>query len=85
MLEITVDVYSGRPNPVRVITDDTEARGLLRTISEQPALLRDADSEGILGFRGFQIATLGDDLSAGFGLPPTVYLPASAEEYWPGT
>jgi len=77
MLRITADVYSGQPNPVVEIADEGEARALLRELRQDPTLLSDAEStEGGLGFRGFHVEPLSDEIAQDFNIPSGLYLPA---------
>ena len=77
MLRITADVYSGQPNPVVEIADEGEARALLRELRQDPTLLSDAEStEGGLGFRGFHVEPLSDEIAQDFNIPSSLYLPA---------
>jgi hypothetical protein len=61
-LRITIDVFSGRPNPV-VELDDTAARELADRIRPAEPLKRTeakAPPESILGYRGIVVEQLGD-------------------------
>lgn len=42
MLRISADVFSGRPNPSWVLTDESEARATLRALAQEPGALADA-------------------------------------------
>ena len=42
MLQITVDMFSGRPNPTSVVTDDAEARAILRDLARERGLLTES-------------------------------------------
>jgi hypothetical protein len=81
MLRITADVFSGRPNPVVEILDESEARATLRQLSGDRSVLADpaAAADGGLGLRGFQIEVLGDELASRFGVESTLYVPAGAQ------
>jgi hypothetical protein len=75
MLQITADVFSGRPNPVSVVSDEAEVRATLRELTADRSLLADAEpAQSGLGFRGFWIEILSDELAQDFGLRPAVYL-----------
>jgi hypothetical protein len=75
MLQITADVFSGRPNPVWVVSDETEARATLRELVSDRSLLADAEpAESGLGFRGLWIEALSDELALDFQLGQPVYL-----------
>lgn len=75
MLQITVDVFSGRPNPSWVITDEDEARSLIREISRDQLLAPAACADGGLGLRGVQIEVLSDEMDKDFGTAAAGYLP----------
>src|SRR3954470_21912982 len=79
MLRITLDIYSGRPNPVVEIADEAEVRAVLREVQQVPSVADDGEvTRAALGFRGLRLEALGDDVvlapDAGSGL----YLPARA-------
>jgi hypothetical protein len=78
MLRITADVYSGQPNPAAEIFDEGEARALLGQLQRESALLADtATADSGLGFRGFRIEPLGDEIATDYEIPSTgLYLPA---------
>jgi hypothetical protein len=76
MLMITPDVFSGRPNPSSVITDDAEVRATMKDLMRERALLTDsAAADGGLGLRGFFIDVLNDELAGDFGASSRLYLP----------
>lgn len=78
MLQITADLFSGRENPVWSIPDDQEVRATLREIARNRALFADgASSDAGLGFRGFSIDVLNDELAMDLGTSST-YLRADA-------
>ena len=75
MLRITADIFSGRPEPVWEVVDEGLARATLRALTADLSLLADAEpAQSGLGFRGFRIETLGDELAQDFGLGAVVYL-----------
>ena len=79
MLRLTADIYSGRPNPVAELTDEREARTLLRELGQVSALRADAvDADGGLGLRGFRIEILSDDDTAAASGAESLYVPATA-------
>lgn len=79
MLRITADVYSGQLNPFVEIADEGEARALLRQFQQDPTLLSAAESEeGGLGFRGFHVEALDDELAQDFDISSSLYLPKRA-------
>ncbi|MCK2240465.1 MULTISPECIES: hypothetical protein [unclassified Crossiella] len=78
MLRITADIFSGRSNPVWEVRDGAEARAALRALTADRGLLTEsAPAASGLGFRGFQVETLGDDHASDLGLA-SVYLPVGA-------
>lgn len=79
MLRITSDVYSGRPNPTWIIEDEAQARELLgKTLSVGARTTTVASEEPIgLGFRGFLIEPLMDDLAKDYSVDTAIWLPAS--------
>lgn len=81
MLMITVDVFSGRPDPSWVMTDEAEARSLLRELAKERPLLAAAASEqsGGLGLRGVRIEALSDELDKDFGGAAAGYLALGAQ------
>jgi len=62
MLRVTVDVFSGRPNPTWIVTDDALSSKVIQAVSEDQTLLAEPESgfQG-LGFRSVQVEILGDD------------------------
>jgi hypothetical protein len=80
MLQITADVFSGRPNPSWVVGDETEARATLRELVADRSLLADAEPEAAgLGFRGLWIAPTSDELAGDFDLTQPVYLSVGSQ------
>lgn len=75
MLEITVDIFSGRPNPTWTVANE-EALPLLKDIAHQRDLLaRPDEARPVLGFRGVVFA-LDKELVQQTGLPPSFRLAA---------
>jgi hypothetical protein len=70
MIEVTVDVFSGRPNPSWIIDNETEAREILKELALNRAVVADIHTgfQG-LGFRGVVIEMLADDITARYDLP----------------
>jgi hypothetical protein len=80
MLQVTADVFSGRPNPVWIIDDEAEARAVIRELVKDRSLLADAPPpQAGLGFRGLQIEPLNDELARDFDLRATSYLSAGPQ------
>jgi len=79
MLRIEIDLFSGRFNPVWMITDATEAERLLRTIAERPGVTaRQGTGTSGLGFREVRISVLADDEARFKRLPPRFALASTA-------
>jgi len=79
MLQVTADVFSGRPNPAWLITDDKEVRAVLGEMSRSRDLLADAPpAEAGLGLRGVIVEPLSDDLAHDFEVAPSMYIPVGA-------
>jgi hypothetical protein len=75
MLRITADVFSGRPNPVWEVSDEGEARTTLRELTGDRTLLAETEpAQSGLGFRGFRIEMLNDELAQDFSVGASVYL-----------
>jgi hypothetical protein len=84
MLRITADIFSGRPNPEWIVTDEQEARATLKEIAKSRNVLTQAapGNDG-LGFRGFTVEPLSDELAKDYDLPATLYVatgPGKANE-----
>jgi hypothetical protein len=76
VLSITADVFSGRPNPTTIITDEAEVRATLKDLTRERALLADGPSpEAGLGLRGFSVDLLNDEVAADFGASAGLFLP----------
>jgi hypothetical protein len=70
MLKITVDVFSGRPNPTWIM-DDKRGDDLLKKISRKRQIISKSDKGyNGLGFRGIKLELLGDEASS-YKLPST--------------
>lgn len=79
MFRITVDLYSGRPNPVIEINDDDEIRSTLRQLAANRALAStEPPADGGLGLRGFELEILDDDLARRYDLAGRLYVPVGA-------
>jgi hypothetical protein len=61
MLKITVDIFSGRPNPTWMIDDD-RSKEIIEQVAKNPEIASKIDSgyDG-LGFRGIKIELMGDE------------------------
>ena len=79
MLRIEIDLFSGRPNPVWIITDRQETESLLGNIAEQPGVTaRQGAGYSGLGFREIRIDLLGDDEPRYKRLPPQFAIASTA-------
>ena len=78
MLQITVDLFSGLPNPTLVV-DPEEARDLLQQISrnQPPIAALDEGFQG-LGYRGLIVESLTDNIVANYDLPSRFRIAHSA-------
>lgn len=62
MLRVEVDVFSGRPNPVWIITDTDEAKDLLGAVGEsRGAVAKPGAGFTGLGYREIRLSLIGDD------------------------
>ena len=79
MLRVTVDIFSGRPNPTWIVTNDEKIERLRGALVESPAAIS-AIGEGYqgLGYRGVQLHFLDDDNE--FKLPPQLMIANDATE-----
>ena len=79
MLQITADVFSGRKAPTWIISDEKEARAILKELAQNPSLAtEDAQPDAGLGFRGVIVEPLADDLAKDFNVSSRLYIPAGA-------
>lgn len=69
MLKVTVDVFSGRPNPSWII-DGPEGKEILKDLAMNHKAIDEEDSgfQG-LGFRGIHLELLSDETGKEYGLP----------------
>jgi hypothetical protein len=76
MLQITADVFSGRVNPMAVISDEQEARSTLRELITERSLVTDTvPAQAGLGFRGILIEPMNDELGVLMEGARSFYLP----------
>lgn len=80
MLRITLDVFSGRPNPSYVLADENETRAVLKEFSQNRQMFASAPAgEAQLGFRGVLVEPVSDDLTrADAGLQTSMYIAAGS-------
>ena len=77
MLKITADVFSGRPDPYWIISDESEVRTALRDLmKDRPVLTTGAASDAGLGLRGLRIEPLSDEIASDFDVTTPIYLRA---------
>lgn len=76
MIQITADLFSGRPNPSWLIDVENETRATLSLLAAERQLITpEVPADAGLGFRGLQIDVFDDDLGGRLDLPSTFYLP----------
>lgn len=86
MLQVTADVFSGRPNPTWIVTDEAEVRAILKEIVRNRSLIADAPPvDAGLGFRGVLVEPLSDVLAQDFELPASTYVALGAGAAASGT
>jgi hypothetical protein len=81
MLLVTLDIFSGRPNPSWIL-DEQEAREVLRDITINQGVVAEANSgyDG-LGYRGIQLELLDDEAVEQFHLPSVFKVANGASLY----
>lgn len=80
MLQVTSDIFSGRPNPSWLIEDEAQARSFLKEIASLRGALSSAEASdplGHLGFRGLIVEPSADDLAKDFGITAPIAIPAA--------
>jgi hypothetical protein len=79
MLQITADMFSGRPNPTWLVEAD-EATSLLKELSQNRSTIAtlDSDYQG-LGYRGLVVELLGDNIASKYDLPYTFRMAHNAD------
>jgi hypothetical protein len=81
MLRIEVDMFSGRPNPVWILTDSQKSEELLGAVSSAPgAISKKETGYAGLGYRELFVESLGDDPSRRKGVPDSFSLGSIAAE-----
>ena len=79
MLKIEIDMFSGRPNPVWMVTDAKVASKLLGNIADAKAVVaRPGTGFGGLGVREVRVSSIGDDERRHHGLPQQFALASTA-------
>lgn len=81
MLRVTIDVFSGRPNPSYLL-DENEAKEVLKEIANNRAVVASTESgyEG-LGYRGILVELLTDDTVEQYSLPTVFKIANGASLY----
>lgn len=77
MLQVTADVFSGRPNPSWIIEDESQIREVLNEIARNRSVIAATDggrAELGLGFRGLIVEPLSDELAKDYDLPASFRL-----------
>lgn len=81
MLQVTLDVFSGRPNPSWIL-DDEEAKEVLKEISNNRGIVDETDSgyQG-LGYRGISLELLTDEAVEMYNVPSLFKIANGASLY----
>lgn len=81
MLKVTLDVFSGRPNPSWILAE-TEAQEILKEINNNRAMVAEVNSgyQG-LGYRGITLEILSDDATETANLPNLFQIANGASLY----
>ncbi len=81
MLRVTIDVFSGRPNPSYLL-DENEAKEVLKEIANNRAVVANTESgyQG-LGYRGILVELLTDDTVEQYSLPAVFKIANGASLY----
>ncbi len=78
MLRVEVDIFSGRPNPMWIVTSDTITQKLLKEIKRDRGLAgKPNDGFQGLGFRGVGIQVIGDNDDVRAAKVPTSFILAT--------
>jgi hypothetical protein len=72
MFRVTVDLFSGRPNPTWIVDNENTGRELLEAIAKDKQIVAKPESgfQG-LGYRGITFELFGDEDATDFDLPAT--------------
>ena len=81
MFRVTVEVFSGRPDPTWIIDNEAEGREILAEIAgdSQIASKPGTGFQG-LGYRGIRLDLFGDDATEEFRLPSTFTITGGSRE-----
>jgi hypothetical protein len=79
VLRIEIDIFSGRPNPVWMVTDQDATEQFLRGVAEAPGVTaRPGTGYSGLGFREVRVSVLADDEPTRRGVPRQFALASTA-------
>ena len=79
MLSIEIDMFSGRPNPVWIITDGTATEKFLRAVADvEGATAKPGAGFSGLGFREVRVSLISDDIKRPKGVPMQFALASTA-------
>ncbi len=62
MLQVELDIFSGRPNPKWILSPKEEKELLDRVTADPQVMLPTAATNGRLGYRGYVVTTLSEDV-----------------------
>lgn len=81
MLQVTLDIFSGRPNPSWIL-DEAEAKEVLKEIANNRGTVAEVNSgyQG-LGYRGIELELLSDDTVEQYSLPSRFKIANGASLY----
>jgi hypothetical protein len=81
MFRVTVDLFSGRPNPSWIVVDEAITSGLLDALRDRPDLYATPGSGFTgLGYRGVHVEFFGDDHRVDSSIPDRISLADGAPE-----
>lgn len=74
MLQVTLEVFSGRPNPTLAV-DEEEAQAVLRDLAlDRDAVAEQKPEAAVLGYRGARLDLQSDYLAQEYNLPRTFWI-----------
>lgn len=80
MLRIEVDMFSGRPNPVWIITEEKTVKDIIGAASQTQAIAKQGVGFNGLGLREIRVSTLGDEGTRVRGVPAAFAVGSSAAQ-----
>ncbi len=84
MIRVTIDAFSGKPNPMCLL-DGAKAKDILRRIQKDPSLATRASTHhDRLGFRGIIVESLSSEPAFGPGLPHRLRIAGGSSSDEPG-